>query len=118
MKSEKDLLAELLSERGLTRKSRDLDQLGAYLGFLVGRQSAYPHRYMTSILNGTLKPGRKLIGAILEALAVEVDGGVQATHMAQPKVCSEINCTNRFVSNHPTRIRCYLCSPVRNRRGD
>lgn len=118
MQSPKGLLTELLIERGLGPKSRDLDQLGRYLAFLVGRTKAYRHRYLTSILNGTLRPGKKLTGAILEALAVEVDGGVQGSRLAQPRICDEDDCLNRFVSNHPKRIRCYLCSPVRNAKGD
>ena len=112
-KSENGLLAELLSEIGLTRKSRDLEQLGRYLAFLVGRRIPYRHRYLLSVLNETLKPSKKLNSVILEALAAEVDGGVQGIHLAEPRICSEVDCVNRFVRNHPSRTRCYTCSPVR-----
>lgn len=108
------LLADLISERGLTRKSRDLIQLGRYLGFLAGRKIPYRHRYLLSVLNGTLEPSKKLISVILEALAAEVDGGVQGTHLATPMICSKEDCLNRFVRNHPSRTRCYICSPVRS----
>ena len=111
------LLAELLIERGLTQKSRDLEQLGRYLAFLVGRKVPYRHRYLLSVLNGTLKPSKKLTGVILEALAAEVDGGVQGMHLTAPIICSEDDCLNRFVRNHPSRIRCYICSPVRLAEG-
>ena len=110
------LLANLLDERGLTRKSQDLVQLGRYLGFLAGRKIPYRRRYLLSVLNGTLEPSKKLTGVILEALAAEVDGGVQGVHLTTPMVCSEKDCLNRFVRNHPSRTRCYICSPVRNGR--
>ena len=105
-------LHELLTETGLSRSNRDLDWIGRHLAFAAERPRPYTHRYLLSVLNGTLDAGEPLKEAIRQTLAEEINGSVQGIH---PKVCAIDDCFNRFISNHPRRRKCYTCSPVRRK---
>jgi hypothetical protein len=108
-------LHELLTETGLSRSNRHLDKIGRYLAFAIGRSRPFTHRYLLSVLNGTLEPGAPLVQAIRQVLAETIDGSVQGIHLLKPRICAEEDCINRFISNHPRRRKCYTCSPVRRK---
>lgn len=128
-------LEALLDRLDRSSGMQDLAWTSEWLARLVGRSRPWSANYLASVLRGDKGMGPErtepLRRAVRAGLAVLEDGvhPVQASHTdqsvlvppgadvagalvsASARDCAAPGCPFRFVSNHPRRIYCYVCSP-------
>lgn len=119
-------LSALIVEFDLSTTNRDLRVLGRRLAVVIGRRSAFSHKHLNAVANGSMAPGKDLRRAIAILLAQSdgspgtVEASMQVWSPGQAGAMIQMlparrcrDCLRKFVPNTRRRILCYVCSPPR-----